>query len=592
MSQSIQVRTLSPANINRFRDRFASKLGVSPERKEAIYLDISRAATLLDPAYWLQILFAAGIATLGLVLNSPAVIIGAMLISPLMGPILAAGLALAAGDVILGLRAIINLGLSCLVAVLFAVTLVTLLPFREMTSEIAARTEPNTLDLVVALFSGAIGSIATCREVKGVVTSIPGVAIAVALMPPLCVVGYGVGIALSVSGVEGARIASGGGLLFLTNLVAITFTAMVVFLSLHIDTRPVKDRVSEWRQVDPESKWFRDALARFHISDRVRVIGGLPGRFIVIGIPLLLILIPLSQSFSQLRGEIAQQRQENQVRQKAQGLWEQYFGRLANGEPRSYIDQLTTSQQDGKLNIFLRVFTSKPYTATERAECARLMASHFGLAPEAVGLQLIEIPTASGEIALKAREERRVEPPPTVGKLQAGLMQGVAAAISGLRLPAPAHLVGYSVLAGSVEPFTLTLNYLSDRDIDPDARNLIAEDVQARFGDPAAKVIFARIPTTIGQAAFNAFQTELTPAIQNILDAAGETLTRHPGLRLEIAASAEKVENGGVAARRAQKAVEYLMSKWQIAPEKVTVVSGLQGGRAMTLTVKPDEGSR
>jgi uncharacterized membrane protein len=72
-----------------------------------------------------------------------------MLISPLMGPILAAGLALAAGDVILGLRAIVNLALSCLVAVAFAVSLVSLLPFKEITGEIAPRTQPNTLDLVV-----------------------------------------------------------------------------------------------------------------------------------------------------------------------------------------------------------------------------------------------------------------------------------------------------------------------------------------------------------------------------------------------------------------------------------------------------------
>ena len=84
-----------PAWIERWRTRFAASLGVRLERKTEIYLDISRAATLRDTTYWLQILFAAGVATLGLVLNSPAVIIGAMLISPLMGPILAAGLALA-----------------------------------------------------------------------------------------------------------------------------------------------------------------------------------------------------------------------------------------------------------------------------------------------------------------------------------------------------------------------------------------------------------------------------------------------------------------------------------------------------------------
>ena len=85
-----------------YRDRIASKLGIGEERKVEIYLELARSTTLADPAYWLQTLFAAGIATLGLTLNSPAVIIGAMLISPLMGPILANGLALAAGDVILG----------------------------------------------------------------------------------------------------------------------------------------------------------------------------------------------------------------------------------------------------------------------------------------------------------------------------------------------------------------------------------------------------------------------------------------------------------------------------------------------------------
>ena len=158
----------------RVRDWFARSLGVKQEKKEEIYLQISRSATLTDVSYWSQVFFSAGIATLGLALNSPAVIIGAMLISPLMGPILASGLALATGDFVLAARAAANLLLSCLLAILFAVVLVALLPFKEITAEIAARTQPNTLDLVVALFSGAVGSIAICKEVKGVVTSIPG----------------------------------------------------------------------------------------------------------------------------------------------------------------------------------------------------------------------------------------------------------------------------------------------------------------------------------------------------------------------------------------------------------------------------------
>ena len=79
---------------NKQRDRFAAALNVDTERKNEIYVQLSKSATLTDLVYWLQLLFSAGIATLGLVLNSSAVIIGAMLISPLMGPILSSGLAL------------------------------------------------------------------------------------------------------------------------------------------------------------------------------------------------------------------------------------------------------------------------------------------------------------------------------------------------------------------------------------------------------------------------------------------------------------------------------------------------------------------
>ncbi|MEL6164911.1 MAG: DUF389 domain-containing protein, partial [Cyanobacteria bacterium J06628_3] len=204
--------------IGTFRDRLSDNLDIDATRKEEIYLDICNSVSLGDVSYWIEVLFSAGIATLGLVLNSPAVIIGAMLISPLMGGILGNGLALAAGDVILAIRAVIKLALSCLLAISFAVLLVSVLPFKEITPEILARTQPNILDLVVALFSGAVGSVAICKKPRGVATSIPGVAIAVALMPPLCVVGYGFGIAISVNMINGLRFARGGGLLFFTNL--------------------------------------------------------------------------------------------------------------------------------------------------------------------------------------------------------------------------------------------------------------------------------------------------------------------------------------------------------------------------------------
>jgi uncharacterized hydrophobic protein (TIGR00271 family) len=567
--------------MNRFRDWFAASLGVSPERKEEVYLELAKSATLRDITYWLQILFAAGVATLGLVLNSPAVIIGAMLISPLMGPILAVGLALASGDLILGIRASGNLLLSSLVAVGFSVALVGLLPFKEMTNEIAARTQPNTLDLVIALFSGAIGSVATCREARGVVTSIPGVAIAVALMPPLGVVGYGIGVAVSLSGAEGMRVARGGGLLFLTNLVAITFMAMLVFLALHIDTEAVRERVRAWRRGDQESEWVRRVMERFHLSDKLRQIGGFPGRFLSILIPFLLILIPLSQSLSQLKQQYTRQQQDNRVRQAATELWQRYFEQAPGGEPRSYLDQLTFSEQDGRLTFFLRVFTSQPYTASERTEWMRLVASRLNRPVESINLQLIEIPTVAAELASKAREEKRAEAPPTVAQLRASFWQGVESALRSLQLPPAVRLVDYRVVTGATEPLRVVVTYLGEREIGEDAQALITGEIRARFADPVAGVSFERIPTTIGPLTFRRNQAEISADDAELLDRAGQVLRQQPRLRLEIVAQAEAAEREGTAANRARAVTDYLTAKWEIAPEGITTTAGTDGRTAL-----------
>jgi uncharacterized hydrophobic protein (TIGR00271 family) len=571
MSEAPQAISSNPQLAKRFRAWFADHLGVNESRKQLLYEDLSSAASLRDATYWLQILFSAGIATLGLVLNSPAVIIGAMLISPLMGPILSAGLSLATGDFILGLRAITNLALSCVVAIIFAVLLVGLLPFKEMTNEIAARTQPTTLDLVVAFFSGAIGSIATCKQVKGVVTSIPGVAIAVALMPPLCVAGYGIGYAFSVSGAEGMRVARGGGLLFLTNLVAITFTAMIVFLALHIDTPSVRQRIEEWRAEDPESEWFRNTLKRLHVSRQLRSIGSLPGRFLMVALPILVILIPLAQSFNQLRGEIGRKQEENKVRKAAIALWQQNFGKLAGGRQRSFMDQLSVAQQDGKIGLQLRVFTSKPLSSEERNNYTRLVAADLNRTPDSVAVQFVEIPTTSEDLFTKAREERYVETPPSVAQLQASFAQGVHSALTGLRLPAPAQMVDYQVSTGSVEPLRIDISYLSHRDIDPDATALIMDDVRSRLNYPTAQISLTRVEDSFGPVKFSRNQTTLVTSAAGLLDRVGQMLQQHRGLSLVILTATEKGERDGISDERATAIGNYLVTKWEAVQSKIAV---------------------
>jgi len=130
-------------------------LRIQTNAKPKVYREVFATAEIDNLRYWLEVIFSAGIATFGLVESSPAVIIGAMLISPLMGPLMATGLALAIGDVYLGIKAVLNLVVSITVSIALSGFLVWLLPFHSATSEILARTRPNLLDLGIALLSAS-----------------------------------------------------------------------------------------------------------------------------------------------------------------------------------------------------------------------------------------------------------------------------------------------------------------------------------------------------------------------------------------------------------------------------------------------------
>ncbi len=129
------------------------------------------------------------VASVGLNVNSTAVIIGAMLISPLMGPIVGAGFALGIYDFRLLRKSLLNLLIATIVSLLVATLYFYLSPFKQVQSELLSRTAPNIYDVLIAFFGGLVGVIAITRVEKG--NPIPGVAIATALMPPLCTAGYG-----------------------------------------------------------------------------------------------------------------------------------------------------------------------------------------------------------------------------------------------------------------------------------------------------------------------------------------------------------------------------------------------------------------
>jgi uncharacterized hydrophobic protein (TIGR00271 family) len=175
--------------------------------------------------YFVLIVLSSIIATLGLLLDSAAVVIGAMLVAPLMSPILAFSLGMVLSDVRLIRLSVEAVFKGVALALLVAIFLGVFSPFKQLTSEVLARTQPNLLDLGVALASGMAGAYALAR--KDVSAALPGVAIAAALMPPLSVAGLGLSLGE-------AYIAGGAFLLFLTNIASISLAGVIVFLLLGV----------------------------------------------------------------------------------------------------------------------------------------------------------------------------------------------------------------------------------------------------------------------------------------------------------------------------------------------------------------------
>lgn len=164
------------------------RLGVEREDFEHVSSAIQKGIEFRSTNLWVLI-FAIFIASLGLNVNSTAVIIGAMLISPLMGPIMGMGFGMAVNDLAMLKKALFNYLFAGGTALLTSTFYFLITPISDAHSEILARTSPNIYDVLIALFGGLAGSLALASKQKGNV--VPGVAIATALMPPLCTAGYG-----------------------------------------------------------------------------------------------------------------------------------------------------------------------------------------------------------------------------------------------------------------------------------------------------------------------------------------------------------------------------------------------------------------
>lgn len=204
------------------RNRFSnfSRRKPEPQKLEEMLVGLLEESTL-DINYLVLIVGSCAIATFGLLSNSAAVIIGAMIVAPLMLPIRGLAFAALAGNVVLFRKSVTAIAAGTLIAIVLACSLGFLVRFPEFGNEVTARSEPTLLDLGIAIAAGGISGYAKVEP--KISSSLAGTAIAVALMPPVCVIGLGLSQA-------DWSLSLGATLLYLTNLLGITLSCMLVFL--------------------------------------------------------------------------------------------------------------------------------------------------------------------------------------------------------------------------------------------------------------------------------------------------------------------------------------------------------------------------
>jgi uncharacterized hydrophobic protein (TIGR00271 family) len=440
--------------------RLGRWLRMEPDAKPQVYAQVYGTADMASVNYWAELVLSAGIATFGLVLNSPAVIIGAMLISPLMGPIMATGLALSAGDLYLAVKAVVNLATSIAVAILLSGVMVWLLPFHSATNEILARINPNLLDLGVALFSGLAGSIAVARSNGNqAISTLPGVAIAVALMPPLCTIGFGLGSGANM------RIMGGAGLLFLTNLVAIVASAFLVFLLVGMNSPEIRVQMEAVRSRER----FAGRLAGGPLGRILASGSQLHWRGLMLIVLLAAVAVPLRRALQQVAGEAVAR---TAVQQAIQNLIPR--GALVSQQVEVGRDSIAV-----QLVATQRIPKRKIEAAEQSIEQRSGRKADLSIASVASQSELAELMQRVSTVPSHAQAPPA---PPNLDEIRKELTGRVQPVLAGL-WPAEAPLQGFALALGPAG-IVLDAQYKAPKALDPVALAILQQQLQTQLSAP------------------------------------------------------------------------------------------------------------
>lgn len=481
--------------------------------RTAVFTETAGAATDTGVPYWVVLVLAGGIAAFGLAQNSVAVVVGAMLIAPLLAPVIGLALALAIGDGRLAVEAALVVLLST-IAVIGTSALLALalpLPFQTLTTEIVSRTRPTTLDLAIAASSGLAGAVVTVTRSHRLSGAVPGVAVSVALVPPLAVTGYGIGTGWNWPIVRGSL------LLYGANLAGIVVAGMAVFLLAGMRRPEV---------LEADREWFRDAppnaltawVERIPGLRSLGIMNSTWARLALVASFVALVAVPLRASLH----EIAR---ETRVKGAVDAA-----SRIFIRPGHSFIVSRDVELGQTRTQVVLNVATTGWFGDSARREFQRRASRGAG---EPVSLTLEQLPASSTDVSQLAalisppRAAPAIAPAPASAATRIGALRAeLAGVIRELALPDSVTIVGSELtLADSAGTIVLRIAYASPDSLSAQARQITTRQLAAALDVPSLEVTMDAISTRL-----RALRSPAAP----VVDSAVALLARYPALGVEV----------------------------------------------------------
>jgi uncharacterized hydrophobic protein (TIGR00271 family) len=541
-------------------------LGFRTEDRERRCIEAIKTSSLAQPQFWVLVFFAAALTILGLVLNQSAIIIGAALIVPIALPVVAAGLALAVGDTYLFLKLLLKLALAAALTVAFAASFSGLLPFSAFTAEIASRTKATILDFIVAFVAGMAGAVMLFSR-RRMMQFVPGAVLAVTLLPPLAVMGFGLGNGFNI------EIFRGGAVLFAANFFAAILGASLIYAVAGMPAVAGLEVIRDWKQRELNHPIVKLIFERLRLKRLAGRTGSVRSRLLVAAIFLLALVIPLQMAFNQMSLEFRALQAISEVE------------KMFELPGRSAIINSTSNIGEDAIVVRIQVATNAFFASSDIRRFEERISDRTGKPTQLYLVQSLSDIGEGGKIRgmLSQASQQRTEYNASIPEMAVGLRDEIEKSLRMAPLPQSITLLSASAeLSLSRQSSTYRLDYLADIPLSEDARELLVQMLQRQMKLNSGGLNLVHVPA---RYSFNPdLKGEIPVAERAQLQSIQSLLAQYPQLHADVELPRFAAGKRADKLRTALCALAPLLGD----PARAAIASNQSQDRTAKITLKPE----